>query len=130
MIDFSEVIIIGEDNIIFWHVEGPAKTEKEAFEFATSLKEYIDGILSSDSKQQYRLLVEISPSVSSVFLPAVQRRIYFDIFSSPQFGKMAVVVKDSFFKMVVGYFAKELGRAGQTESFSEKEEALAWLREV
>jgi len=130
MMDISDVISIGEDFTIMWEVGGPAKTEGEAFEYALSLKEYIEELLKKNPNKKHKLLINISPKVDSVFTTIKHRRVYFDIFSSSQLGKIAVIVNDTYIRMVVEYFTKQLGREGETQCFSDKDSALIWLKKV
>lgn len=124
-------VFVDEDEIINLVVLGIEKEPECNVRMIEIVKETFEEIYRENPQKIYNLLVDISPvgNIGSYAFPSKARKTAIQIASHNQVRKAAFVTTGAFARTVIGFIIIAAGRGKSIKGFSDKEEAIKWLKE-
>lgn len=113
-------------NLVFFEEE---TNPEDSARLAELVKEAILKILNENPQKSYNGLIDIIALKEKVsYLASGIREIYAAIMSQKQIKNIAIVGANVFYETAIGFMIQAAGKSESIKWFSDKEEALKWLK--
>ena len=121
-VDKNEII-----NLVVLVIEKESECNVRMIEIVS---ETLEEIFRENPQKIYNLLVDISPvgNIGSYAFPSKARKTAVQIASHKQVRKAAFIATSLFVKTVIGFIITAAGKGKNIKGFSDKEEAMSWLK--
>lgn len=118
-----------EDRLIEFNYKiGMKPEEKEDMERLTELiRKDVFNILSENKNIKFDMVVDFVNLGQTKSTSSKVRKIWMEIGSHKSINKIAVVSESVFFKVVVGFMVKAIGKEDKIKWFNNRENAYKWI---
>lgn len=125
-------LFVDEDEIIHLIILKSETNPDINVDLTSLVKNDLFKIFNENPKKEYRVLIDISPigKITFTFPREIRKDLAVQIATHKQMKKVAFVIQSLFLKTIVDFIITASGRIRkEVKIFSDKEEALKWLKE-